>query len=312
MPGVVIALDGRVSTVRLTEGPHAGEMLACELLAALRRERRRASRLVVGDRVSVHRTGPLTGIVDEVHERRTALARGRGKQAREEHVIAANVDQAVVVASVRAPEWRPGFVDRMLCAAAQGGLEALVVATKVDLAREGDGGPDHRRDLAVYERLGYRALAVSAATGEGVDALRAALAGKVSVVAGQSGVGKTTLLNAIEPGLGLRTREVSRETGKGKHTTTATHLVPLAGGGYVLDTPGVRSFGFADLDPGEARRLFPEVAAAAPGCRFRDCLHDAEPGCAVRAAVASGAVDARRYESYRRILLSLDEEDLRS
>jgi ribosome biogenesis GTPase len=303
LPGIVTSIDGRRSEVRL-QG--TGATLRCGLRTALRGGG--AGRIAVGDRVDVRRGDDGEGTIDAVHPRQTRLARGRG---REEQVIAANVDQIAVVAAAAEPAWRPGFVDRVICAAEKGGLEPLLLANKVDLVAPGsEREAAIRRDLETWRALGYRTIEASARTGAGIDALRDALRGRVTVFAGQSGVGKSSLLNAVSPGLELATREVSRGTRKGRHTTTRVSLLPLAdAAGYVLDTPGVRAFSFYDLEPREVAPLFRDVARIAASCRFRDCLHVVEPECAVRYAAESGALDPRRYESYQRILASLDEDE---
>ncbi len=310
VPGTVVSVEGRTFSVRLDGGD--APALSCELRGALRLDDSGAktSRLAVGDRVDVLRHDGGASTIEAIHPRRTRLARGRG---RDEQVIAANVDQIAIVAAAREPDWRPGFVDRVICAAHKGGLEPAIVANKVDLLDE-DGRSALQRDLAVFRDMGYRTFEASATTGEGVPALRAALAGRVTVFAGQSGVGKSSLLNAIETGLALAVRGVSRGTGKGRHTTSSARLLPLSGpgGGFVLDTPGVRSFAFYELEEREVGSLFRDLARVAPSCRFRDCLHLDEPECAVRYAAETGAIDARRYDSYRRILASLDGEDDRS
>lgn len=313
LPGTVVALDGRISTVRI-DGPggaNGGGALACTLRGALKGPAG-SSRVAPGDRVRV-RPAPGgaggEGVIEAVEERRTVLARGRG---RGEQVIAANLDQLAIVASARDPHWRPGFVDRVLCAAGKGGLEPLIIVNKIDLVgREAKGAgleEELRHDVAVFRGLGYRVLEVSAARGTGIDELRGALRGRLTVFSGQSGVGKSSLANAIEPGLALATREVSRATRKGRHTTSSARLVPLAGGGFVLDTPGIRSFGFWRLEPREVGALFRDIARVAPSCRFRDCLHLGEPECAVRYAAETGVIDGRRLESYARILASLEGE----
>jgi ribosome biogenesis GTPase len=298
LSGIVVEVDGRASRVRFD----GLETITCLARGAIRA---RGSRIAVGDRVLVERTGPGEGIIEAVLPRRTRLARGRGHG---EQVIAANVDQLAIVASVREPSWRPGLVDRLLCAAVKGGLEPLVVASKTDLLEGFELETAVRRDLDVFRRLGLRVVETSTTGNTGFEALRAALRGRVTVAAGQSGVGKSSLINAIEPGLVLVTREVSRATRKGRHTTTRVSLLPLSFGGYVLDTPGVRAFSLYEIAPRELGGLFRDVAAIAPSCRFRDCLHLDEPECAVRYAAESGALDGRRYDSYRRILASLGSE----
>jgi len=300
-----------------------GEVLECELRGALR-GRAGGSVVVAGDEVWVTATGPRKGAIEAVRPRRTKLARlapppggpgDRDAPAREK-VLAANVDRLLVVVAARDPEYKLGFIDRLLVAAAKGGLEPVVVWNKVDLAEsDRDLRARLESDAALYRGLGVPALLVSARRGDGIEALRAALDGRIAVLAGPSGAGKSSLANALQPGLKLRTGEVSASTRKGRHVTTRVSLLPLDSGGYLVDTPGVRAFGFYDVSPDELSSFFPEFARHAVRCRFPDCKHGVEPACAVRAAVESGGggggggggVDRRRYESYRRILESLAE-----
>jgi ribosome biogenesis GTPase len=278
-------------------GVQAGDQrLRCGLGGRLRPEQ-----VVVGDRVR------LAGaqIVD-VLPRRNQLAR-RGVPSRAgahtfEQVIAANVDQVapVFAAASPAPKWN--LLDRYLAAAGALDLPALIVLTKADLAPAADD--ELPAALDEYRRLGYPVHATSAHSGVGLAALRDALAGRVTLLLGKSGVGKTSLLNGLEPGLGLRVAEVSAATGKGRHTTTQVALFPLAGGsgGGVIDTPGTREFGLWDVDPDALALYFPEMRPLVGRCKFGlDCRHDEEPGCAIRQAVLAGAISPRRYQSYIRL-----------
>ena len=326
--GLVISKTTGSYAVQLTNSPpQAGEgpgvrenCLACILAARLRPEQ-----VVVGDMVRLAPGPGHTGQIIEVLPRRNHLAR-RGVPSRPgahtfEQVIAANVDQLapVFAAASPAPSWN--LLDRYLAVAGALGLPAIIVITKADLA---PGDDDLREALDDYRRLGYRVVVTSAASnagaagagaagagaggagavGAGRDDLRDALGGRVSVLLGKSGVGKTTLLNALEPGLGLRVAEVSRATGKGRHTTTQVQLFPLAGAanGAIIDTPGTREFGLWDIEPDELALYFPEMRPLVGQCKFGlDCRHDEEPGCAIRQAVLAGAISPRRYQSYLRL-----------
>ncbi len=241
--------------------------------------------------------------------RRNQLAR-RGVPSRPgahtfEQVIAANVDQVapVFAAANPAPKWN--LLDRYLAVAGALDLPALILVTKADLAPAATAAADALRSaLDEYRRLGYRVFETSAQTSAGLDDLRAALGGRVTLLLGKSGVGKTSLLNALEPGLGLRVSAVSAATGKGRHTTTQVQLCPLAGqpAGGVIDTPGTREFGLWDIDPADLALFFPEMRPLVGRCKFGlDCRHDEEPGCAIRQAVLSGAISPRRYQSYQRL-----------
>jgi ribosome biogenesis GTPase len=260
-----------------------------------------ANPVAVGDWVWYAPQPDGTGMVEEVEPRRTKLSRPAARHRHLETVLVANVDQVVVVSSVREPEFRQGLVDRCLLAAERGGMEGVVCVNKSDLADE--QAPLPRLDF--YERVGYRVLVTSARTGEGVDALRAALAGRTSVLAGHSGTGKSSLLNAIQPGLKLKVGDISQSTQKGRHTTTSVTLLRLDVGGFVVDTPGIRAFGLWDLHKEDLAPLFPEIAQLIDDCQMRNCTHVHEPGCAVKQAVEAGDMAPERYDSYVSIRESL-------
>ena len=271
--------------------------------------------LAVGDRVTL-RISPEdgTGYITAIHERENALTRrAAGRRAGQRHVIVANVDAAWAVQAVRRPRLNPGFLDRFLVMAAVCDIPAGIIFNKTDLTRPED--EERVASLrALYEDLGYLVLMTSATEGEGVAAVKDALEGRLSVLSGPSGAGKSTLLNAIEPGLGLRTGAVSDKTNKGRHTTTHAALYPLtdlADGSFVADTPGIREFGILDLEPDELCHFFVEFFDYLDGCKFIDCTHDHEPGCAIKEAVEAGEIDERRYESYLNILQSLREGEAR-
>ncbi len=322
--GEVSRLRGTVTKIVGTSSAVATELgsFQCDLRAKIFRKRGR--RLAVGDRVEVQPVdasgqpveaqaaideagegGEPRGMIEAIEERRTALRRVR--DFKRDQVLVANVDRVFLVVAVLDPPYKRAFLDRLVVACERDELEPFLVFNKVDLAG-GDYLELVGEDAAVYEALGYPTLLVSAETGQGVPELAAAFEGRISVVVGPSGVGKSTLLNAVRPGLRLRTGEVSEHDGRGRHTTTAAELIALprregsAGGGFVVDTPGLRGFGLWDLEPREIMQGFREIAAAAAGCRFRDCLHRTEPGCAVRAAVEGGEVDEERYFSYLRLV----------
>ena len=254
--------------------------------------------IAVGDRVRFRESGDGGGLIVEVLPRRGALVRKAAGGKPLEQVIVANVDQVVVLTAAAAPPPSWELVDRYLAAAEAAGLPARVVVTKLDLV----DAAELADEAAAYRALGYPVHLTSAVGGEGVAELGAALRGRLSVLAGKSGVGKSTILNAVQPGLGLRVGAVSELTGKGRHTTTTLELFPLDGGGGVVDTPGMREFGLWDVDPAEVALLFREIRPHVGACRFGlSCRHRAEPGCAVRAAVDAGGITPRRYRSYLRM-----------
>ena len=308
IPGIVSSKTLGVYTVY-----GDGRELTCTLSPALGRAdlKRGGGRkaapldpLAVGDSVSVTPAADGRGQIVEVRQRKNQVARRSAVPMPSAHtfeqVIAANVDQVVPVfaAANPAPKWN--LLDRYLTLAESLELPALVGITKIDLAPAGDA--DFEEALDEYRRLGYGLALTSAVTGAGIEALREALRGRVSVLLGKSGVGKTSLLNALEPGLGLRVAEVSRATGKGRHATSQARWFPLAGGGALVDTPGTREFGLWDLPADELALYFPEMRPWVGQCKFGlDCRHDEEPGCAIRSAVMGRQVSARRYRSYLRL-----------
>ncbi len=257
--------------------------------------------IVVGDEVTleVADEAKKEGVIVELHPRRTKLSRRVSTGTKElEQVVAANVDNLVIVSSVADPPFRPGLIDRYLVAAAKGALQPIICVNKVDL----EGIEDLRDILNMYRDLGYPVVLTSAKTGHGIEELREQLRDKTSVFAGHSGVGKSSLLRVLVPGIHVKVGEVNPRTGRGRHTTTAAELVRLPDGGYVIDTPGIRQFSLWDLTEEDVRRFFVEIARYGAGCRFADCSHTVEPECAVRAAMEDGRIHPRRYESFLRLL----------
>ena len=291
--GTVLERDGAVYRVATPDGP---------VRAVLRGKAKRGGpRVVVGDvvRLEPEPGGQLFGIVD-VEPRRSLLAR-RVPEGRGARPVAANVDHVFVVTATADPPPLAQLIDRLLVVAEANGIPAAVVVNKVDL----DPG------FALGDRFrsaGYEVFRTSAVTGEGVAALRTALAGGTSVVTGPSGAGKSSLLNAIEPGLRLRTREVSARVRRGRHTTVSAVMVPLAGGGFLMDTPGFSEVGLWGIEASDLAECFPEIRALLGRCRYADCRHLSEPGCVVRTAVEEGKIQAGRYESYRALRAEIEAE----
>ncbi|HEX6939124.1 MAG TPA: ribosome small subunit-dependent GTPase A [Longimicrobiales bacterium] len=278
-----------------------GGVVSATLRGRLKLEQRTGDRVVAGDRVEVLRHADGGATIEAVEERRSELARrAPGQGARRAKVIVANVDRVVVVFAAAQPEPRLRMLDRFLVLAEANDLPAAIVVNKVDLV----GLDEARRRFAAYEAADYPVLYTSAVEGVGIDAVRARLCGQTSVLTGPSGVGKSSLLNAIEPGLGLRTAEISAAVGKGRHTTVTAELIPLRCGGYVADTPGLREVGLWGIEPERLDECFPEFRPFLGECRFgHGCSHIHEPGCAVRAAVEAGTISRERYESYRALRL---------
>ncbi len=301
---LVLRLDARGCLVRLSE-PHGsvpgdGRTLWCAVAGRVHLRDRTGQKapVAVGDRVGVRLEGARGAQVAELHARRSVLSRPAAHRERVEHVLAANVDQVVIVTAAADPAFNPALVDRLLAAVAWSRIDALLVVNKADLVER------EPAELPVYRALGLAVATTSVRTGAGVEDLRARLAARVSVFTGHSGVGKSSLLNALEPGAGQVVGEVNAVSRRGTHTTTAAVLVPLSGGGAVIDTAGVREFGLFGVPARELAWLFPDLAAVAPGCRFPDCSHTHEPGCAVLPAVEAGRVAPFRYASYLKLLRS--------
>lgn len=291
---MVVRVDGIACTVLLPGGERRRGRLAGKVL----RGREATAPVAVGDQVRLRPLDTQHDLVAAVLPRRTELARAAAGGRRLKQVIAANLDLLAIVLALREPAPAPARLDRFLVIAGQAGLEPLIVVNKADL-----GAPAELEAIfGLYRELGYTVLPTSVVAGVGIDELRDRLRGRMSALVGASGVGKSSLLNAVQPGLRLRTGLVSGPTGKGRHTTTAADLLPLAGGGYVADTPGLKELAIWGLAPEELGDFFPEIAPYLDGpCRFARCSHRHEPDCAVRAAVAAGAITVARYESYLKL-----------
>ena len=264
--------------------------------------------LITGDRLNININPDGTGSIIARLERRNTLYRRSAVPMPGAHanrqLIAANIDQIIPVFAIAEPEPKWNMLDRYLVLAESQDIPSLICISKQDLATQAQ--PDLQAQLEtivdVYRRIGYPVCVLSTQTGQGMQAFLDALKDKTSILMGKSGVGKSSLLNAIQPGLGLDTGAISNATGKGKHTTTTLEMYPLDMGGAIIDTPGMREFGLLDIEPHELVDLFPEMLPYLGQCRFGlDCRHDEEPGCAIRQAVTKGAIDPRRYQSYMRI-----------
>lgn len=291
--GVVIAVRGVLAEVEC-----GGQRQFCSVRRVLR-SRMIGERqvLAVGDVVRVRPAGDGSreGVIEHVAPRKTTLVRQYESRVQ---IIAANVDLAVIVASADDPPLPPHLIDRFLVAAHKGDLKPIICINKMDLDDTGFAA----EVLSLYAGLGYQAIAASVTEGLGVAELREHMRGQTSVVVGMSGVGKTSLLNAVEPQLGLRVGQVSETTGRGRHTTTTAELVRLAMGGYVVDTPGIRQFDLAHVAAAELEAYFIEFVGLVARCRFPDCTHLQEQGCAIIAAVEAGTIQPERYDSYAKMM----------
>jgi ribosome biogenesis GTPase len=295
--GLVLRARSGFYTVATDEG----DLVEARLRGRVKKDRQASDLAVIGDRVSLERLPDGSGAIDaiEPRERRFSRRQPGPRGSWREDVMVANPDLVVVVFACDRPPPNPRLVDRFLVVAEYNEVPVLLVANKVDLV----GAAEAHRLFGGYQRIGYEVIFAAAKERTGVDELRDRLSGRLSIVTGPSGVGKSTLLNAIHPGLQLATGEVSQVlSGKGKHTTTHAELHPLDGGGYVADTPGIRELGLWQIPPSELAWCFPEFRDHLGACAFNDCSHLHEPRCGLRAAVEAGAVGADRYDSYRRML----------
>jgi ribosome biogenesis GTPase len=287
--GRVLRVHGLVSVVETNDA----RQFRCTVRRVLRNLVTEERNIVAtGDRVWFSQTAPDEGVIERVEPRHGLLTRAsRGR----EHVLVANVDQLVIVMAVAEPALKPHLIDRYLVSAEQGGIQPLLCLNKIDLA-----DPVALQPLVgSYSQLGIAVMLTSIVTGRGIEELQRRMPGRQTVFAGQSGVGKSSLLNAIQPGLGLSVGEVSENNNKGKHTTTTAQLIKLEMGGWVVDTPGIRQFQLWDVMPEELEGFFPEFRPLVPFCAYADCTHTHEAGCAIKHAVALGQISERRYISYR-------------
>jgi ribosome biogenesis GTPase len=298
LEGRVVEVGGDLFRVRLD-----GATLLCSLRGSLAaRESGFMNVVAVGDRVLIAEDGSGRGVIEHVLPRQGVIARSNPGAEALQRLVAANVDQLLIVASWRSPHLWPELIDRYLITARRGAIRPLISVNKIDLA---DGREEVEETISPYRALGCQVFLTSASSGEGVDALREQLTGQITALAGLSGVGKSTLLNAVDPNFDLRTGRTNEAKGQGRHTTTQAVMLPLQGGGYVIDTPGIREFGLVGLRQGEVAGFYPEIAAHAAACQFADCSHQDEPGCAVREAVEAGAISPMRFDSFLKIRASL-------
>lgn len=300
LEGLVIRAQSGFLEVRTDSG-----IYTCRLRGRLKQGEQVGDIVAVGDRVTITPHADGSGEIEQVHERTAELSRVRSGIKREfRQILLANPDQIVTVFACAEPAPSLRMLDRFLVIAEKQLVPALIVANKVDLVTLDAA----QSVFGLYERLGYPVVYTSAVSGQGVEELRGHLQGKISALTGPSGVGKSSLLNAIQPELGLHVRTVSETTSKGRHATHVRELFPLDVGGYVADTPGIRSLALWDTEPEELDAYFVEMRALVADCQFSDCTHTHEPGCAVLEAVDAGEVAAQRYHSYLRLRFGDESE----
>lgn len=260
--------------------------------------------VAVGDHVTID---IAEGVIVALSPRRNYIIRRASNLSRESQIIAANIDQAFIIVTVKMPATPVEFIDRFLATAEAYRIPAVIVINKTDLY--GDEEKAQAVQISkVYEKIGYRVLMVSVTEDKDLGEIEIALRNKTTLISGNSGVGKSTLINRLNPSLSLKTGHISEYHEQGRHITTFPEMHPLPGGGYVIDTPGIRGFGVIDFDPKEVYHFFPEIFRISSGCRFHNCIHLDEPGCVVREAVASGEIEPWRYRSYISMVLEDNEK----
>jgi ribosome biogenesis GTPase len=289
--GLIIKAQSGFFTVETSQG-----LVICQLRGKLKQGKAVGDLASIGDKVSVTVLADGSGVIEEVEERKRAIVRLDPRpQGDYQQVLLANPDQAVFVFACAHPNPKLKMLDRFLVIAEKQNIPAVILANKIDLVA------DAKRIFGLYETIGYCVLYTSTKTSAGIAELKAILKGKINAFAGPSGVGKSSLLNVLQPGLGLAVNEISKALNKGKHTTVTRELFPLEAGGYVADTPGWKSLALWDTEPEEIDGYFPELRELVQHCQFSDCTHTHEPGCAVRRALDEGKIHPERYESYLRL-----------
>lgn len=280
-----------------------GSVVNCKVKGTFRlRGIRTTNPVAVGDEVEIDLTTPDAAYITRIEPRRNYIIRRASNLSKEAHIIASNLDQTMLVVSLREPATSTTFIDRFLATAEAYAVPAVLIINKVDLL-EGDDAELCEAVAYLYRSIGYRVVLTSATTGDGLDELRELLHGKISLMSGNSGVGKSSLINRLIPGLGLRTAAISAQHHTGMHTTTFSEMFRYDDeGGFIIDTPGVKGFGTIDFDAAETGHYFPEIFATSRHCRYGDCTHTHEPGCAVRQAVEEHRISQSRYASYLSIL----------
>ena len=286
-----------------------GETVRCRIKGKIRLQGIRTTNpIAVGDFVQFTRVEDGTGSIDSIEERRNFIARKSVNLSKESHVVASNLDRAFLIVTIAKPRTSSGFIDRFLVTAEAIGIPATIVFNKMDLLEGDEEASSRQEELEkIYADVGYKTLRVSAETGMGIAEMKSALKDGIYLLSGHSGVGKSTIINRLVPGLELKTADVSESHSKGRHTTTFAEMFSVPEGGFIIDTPGIKGFGLVALQKETLNHQFPEFFALLMGCKFNNCVHTDEPGCAVRKAVEEGEVSEERYGNYVEMYAGFDE-----
>ncbi len=301
MRGTIIKTTGKRYTVKTTDG----EIVQCRLKGKFRIQAIKSTNpIVVGDKVEVEQESELWMIV-KLHERKNIILRKSVNLSKQTHIIAANIDQAILMITLDSPVTTTGFIDRFLVSANAYGVEAILLLNKIDLL-DNNMRKNKNNLQEVYEKIGYQFFAFSVLNDD-LSAIKTLMKGKVNMISGHSGVGKSTLINKLQPNLNIDTKQVSDTHKQGQHTTAFSELHDLDFGASIIDTPGIRGFGLVELTPNEIGNYFPEFFTIKQKCKYHNCIHKNEPDCAVKAALGNGEITDSRYKNYLNMLL--EEED---
>ena len=307
MKGLVIKNTGSWYSVKTD----IGKVVECKIKGNFRLKGIRSTNPVaVGDNVEIALNSEGTAFITHIEERRNYIIRKSQNLSKQSHILAANVDQAFLIVTVNYPQTSTTFIDRFLASAEAYSVPVVLVFNKCDILSD-DERHYQQSMIHLYETIGYECREVSAATGEGVNGLHELLKGKITLLSGNSGVGKSTLINKILPEANLRTAEISDAHNTGMHTTTLSEMLELPEGGYIIDTPGIKGFGTFNMEPEELTSYFPEIFHFSKGCKFSNCTHTHEPGCAVLKAIDDHFIAQSRYQSYLNMLEDKDENKYR-
>lgn len=305
MKGLVIKSTGSWYIVKTTDA----EIIECRTAGKLKLDDKKLTNpIAVGDEVEFDLESKAIGIIKNIFPRKNYVVRQSPRKKHQLHLLASNIDQALLIVTMREPNLKLGFIDRFLIMTEPYSIPVIIVFNKYDIYSPED--IEHYEQLnTLYTNIGYKVICTSTVTLEGIDQLSGLLKNKITLVAGQSGVGKSTLVNTIEPNLDLKTEEISDFSGKGQHTTTFAHMYDLSNGGSIIDTPGIKSLAFSHLEIMDVAHNFREFFALSEKCRFSDCTHRNEPGCAIRQGVKDGSINSLRYQSYLSLLEEIEDQN---